>query len=57
MQHCGMVKEIKKENNLYYLCEACEFVYKEKELAEKCQAWCEKYKSCNIKITKHAVKL
>ena len=43
-----MVKKI-------YLCELCNFAYKEKALAEKCQNWCEKYKSCNLEITKHSI--
>lgn len=51
-----MVKEEIKNNRKYYICEACGFIYKEKEWAEKCQEWCNKYNSCNIEITKHAVK-
>lgn len=51
-----MVKEIKR-NNAYYQCEECGFLYKEKELAEKCQAYCRKYSSCSLEITKHAVKV
>lgn len=43
-----MVKEI-------YVCEACNFAYKEKELAEKCESWCKKYNSCNIEITKNSI--
>ncbi|GAI69001.1 unnamed protein product, partial [marine sediment metagenome] len=31
--------------------------YKEKELAEKCQQWCEEHNSCNLEITKYAVPL
>jgi len=30
--------------------------YAEKEIAEKCQAWCSEHKSCNLDITKYAVK-
>lgn len=52
-----MVKEIKKDENKYYICEECDFAYKEKELAKKCEDWCKKYHSCNIEITKNAVKL
>ena len=52
-----MVKKIKKENKIYYLCEACKFFYKKKEIAEKCQKWCEEHNSCNLEIIKHAVQL
>ncbi len=47
-----MVREI---NNLYE-CEECLLKYKDKEYAEKCEKWCKKYKSCNLEITKFAVK-
>ena len=43
-----MVKEI-------YLCEACNFVYKDKETAEKCEKFCEENKSCNLEITKDSI--
>ena len=46
---------VKKVNNLY-ICKECCLEYKNKELAEKCQDWCKKYKSCNLAITKYAVK-
>jgi hypothetical protein len=46
-----MVKRI----NGFYVCEKCKLKYKEKYWAEKCEAWCRKYKSCNLEITKHAV--
>lgn len=49
-----MVREDKK--NKSYYCEECNFKYKEKKFAQKCEEWCKKYKSCNIEITKHAIK-
>ncbi|MBS3101921.1 hypothetical protein J4458_00560 [Candidatus Woesearchaeota archaeon] len=52
-----MVKTIEKNNKKYFQCEICGFVYKTKELAQKCEVWCEKYKSCNVEITKYAVSL
>jgi hypothetical protein len=35
-----MVKEIIKNNKTGYVCEECSFVYKNKEFAEKCEAYC-----------------
>ncbi len=52
-----MVKELRKDDVTLYICEACGFAYKEKELAEKCQHWCRQYQSCNLEITQHAVLL
>ena len=52
-----MVKELRKDDSKLYVCEACGFAYKEKELAEKCQQWCEEHNSCNLEITKYAVPL
>lgn len=43
-----MVKEV-------YLCEACNFAFNNKELAEKCEEFCTKYKSCNLEITKDSI--
>jgi len=37
-----------------YKCKECGFYYKTKSLAEKCEEWCKKYKSCNLEITKHS---
>ncbi len=39
----------------YYICEECRFKYKDKELAQKCEKWCKKHKSCNLNITKYAI--
>jgi len=50
-----MVKEIQKNSKILYQCEECCFSYAEKELAEKCEAWCKEHKSCNIEITKPGI--
>ena len=50
-----MVKEIKKDKNCLFLCEACGFAYEEQTWAEKCQQWCEEHQACNLEITGHAV--
>jgi len=52
-----MVKELHEDDNILYVCEACGFAYKEKDLAEKCQQWCEQHQSCNLEITQYAVPL
>ena len=52
-----MVNEIKKSEKIYYQCEECGFLYKEKKWAQKCRDFCKKHKSCSIKITKHSVKI
>ncbi|MEK6845892.1 MAG: hypothetical protein AABY26_03980 [Nanoarchaeota archaeon] len=46
------MKELKGDT---YKCKECGLVYREKSTAGKCQAWCKKYKSCNLKITKDAI--
>ncbi len=50
-----MVNKMKTSNGEYYQCDVCKFHYEDKEWASKCQAWCEKNRSCNINITKHVV--
>ncbi|MEE9526012.1 MAG: hypothetical protein V3V78_05395 [Candidatus Woesearchaeota archaeon] len=52
-----MVKAKTKENKTYYLCEECNFVYKEEDLAKKCEAYCREHHQCSLEITKQAVKL
>ena len=49
--------EFRKEDSTFYVCEACGLAYKDKELAEKCQAWCEQHQSYNLEITQHAALL
>lgn len=51
-----MVKETKYNNQKYFYCEICKLVYKDRIYAKKCEDWCRKYKSCNLKITKYAIK-
>jgi len=51
-----MTEIINLKNRRFYECKECNFKYKEKKLAQQCKKWCKKYKSCNIEITKHAMK-
>jgi len=52
-----MVNQITKNNKTYYICAECNFAYKDKETAQKCEDWCRKYKSCNLEIAKHSIKV
>ncbi len=52
-----MVKKIQKNGKECYRCEECLLFYKDKATAEKCEEWCREKKSCNINITKYALKL
>jgi len=45
-----MVKIVEKEGRKEYVCEACGYRYKARELAEQCQSWCTKHHSCNLEI-------
>ena len=46
---------VREEDGLF-VCEKCGFKYDSAELAEKCEDFCAKNKSCSLEITKHAVK-
>lgn len=37
-----------------YRCPECGYLYREKSWANKCEAWCKEYRSCNLEITKHS---
>ena len=39
-----------------FQCKECGLYYKTKEMVQKCELWCKKHKSCNLEITKHALK-
>ncbi|MBI2042829.1 hypothetical protein HYT25_00380 [Candidatus Pacearchaeota archaeon] len=51
------MKEENVEGKIVYKCEKCGFYYKTKNFAEKCEDFCKKHKSCNLNITKHAIKI
>ena len=50
-----MVKQVIVDNANAYQCEICKLAYKNKDIAEKCEEFCDKYKSCSLKITKYAI--
>ncbi|MDO8633669.1 MAG: hypothetical protein Q7K34_00045 [archaeon] len=45
---------VKVKNGLFQ-CTECKLFYKGRAIAEECEAWCSKHKSCNIEIIQHAV--
>lgn len=47
-------KNLNKKN--LFECPECHLFYKEKKWADKCEKWCKKHKSCNLKIATHAIK-
>ncbi|NCO11618.1 hypothetical protein GW924_03375 [Candidatus Pacearchaeota archaeon] len=51
-----MVEEIILRKKKFYRCEDCKLFYSDNYYAEKCEEWCKKHKTCNIKITKNAIK-
>jgi uncharacterized protein YcsI (UPF0317 family) len=52
-----MVSETNLEGKTVFKCEKCGWLYKDGKMAERCEGWCEKHKSCNLNIVKHAIKL
>ncbi len=48
-----MTEEINNNQNLYQ-CKECGLNYRNKEFANKCEAWCKEYKTCNVEITAQA---
>jgi len=51
-----MVKEEQYKGKTIFVCEHCNFGYETEKLANQCEQFCEKYHSCSMEITKHAVK-
>ncbi len=51
-----IVKEIIKQGKILYQCEECKMKYKDEKIAQKCEAWCKKTKSCNVDIIKYSIK-
>lgn len=46
-----------QDNQKLYECPECHLKYKQKEWAEKCEAWCKEHQSCNLEITAHAMRV
>ena len=54
LPHCIIYRGILVVKEIY-VCDECDFAYKEKELAEKCEKSCRKNHTCNIEITKNSI--
>jgi hypothetical protein len=52
-----MVKEVEHKGKKYFMCEACDMYYLDSATAQKCEDFCNKFKSCDLEIMKHAVNL
>ncbi len=51
-----MVTAVRKGAETFYKCDVCGLVYREKEIAEKCQDWCETHEdSCNAEYIMQSV--
>ena len=50
-----MVEEVQTNETTLFQCEECKLTYRDRETAEKCQAWCREHNSCNLEIIKDAV--
>lgn len=51
-----MVEEIKhnKETALFQ-CGECKLHYSEREIAERCEAWCKEHHTCHLDIIQYSV--
>lgn len=38
-----------------FVCQECGYGYREREWAEKCEAWCHDHNSCNLEIIEHGL--
>ena len=48
-------EEIMKDRPLAFMCGKCLLHYKDKKSAEKCETWCKKHSSCNLKTTRNSM--
>ncbi len=43
------------DKNSIFECPECGLHYNKKAMSESCEAWCSKYKSCNLDIAQQSV--
>ncbi len=53
----NMVSETNFERKIVYKCEKCGYLYRSRKKAYECEEWCNKHMSCNLSITKFAIKI
>ena len=51
-----MVEETNLEGEIIYKCEKCGWLYKDREIAQKCEKYCRRHNAYNLKYTKFAIK-
>ncbi len=39
----------------FFNCSHCGYLYENRELADKCEAWCKDHDTCNFEIVKDSV--
>jgi len=52
-----MAEEENLEGQIVFKCMKCGWLYKNRNMAEKCEEWCERHNSCDLEITKYAIKI
>ena len=52
-----MVYETRIGEKSLFECMKCGWLYNNLDMAKKCEEYCKKHKSCNLKIIKHAIKI
>lgn len=51
-----MVKETNIEGEIVYKCEKCGWMYRESNMAKRCENYCRKHNACNLRYVKFAIK-
>ncbi|MEK6871358.1 MAG: hypothetical protein AABX16_00470 [Nanoarchaeota archaeon] len=52
-----MVEETNFKGKIVFKCMKCGYLYRDKSKAIECEEWCNRSKSCNLSITKYAIKM
>ena len=49
-----MVRTVEREGKKYFMCEACDMYYVDREWAEKCEKSCTEKKCCDLEVMKNS---
>ena len=52
-----MSEETNLEGEIVYKCLQCGWLYRNRLIADKCEAWCKNNRICNLEFAKHAIKI